>query len=82
MLILYALGQLQNHKPRLLSYSQVRNQLKELLIEFGPHRKSYYPEQPFARLVNDGIWNLNVVLEISDIHDSCLIKNDVKGGFR
>jgi putative restriction endonuclease len=54
LLILYALGQLQANKS-LLPYEQVREKLKKLLIEFGPHRKSYHPEEPFVRLANDGI---------------------------
>ena len=40
LLILYALGKIQQGKPRMLPYKQVRLDLKELLIEFGPDRKS------------------------------------------
>lgn len=60
LLILYSIGQLQRGMPRLIEYSKARDTLKELLIDFGPLRKSYHPEQPFVRLVNDKIWDLSV----------------------
>src|ERR1700687_4129310 len=49
LLILYALAQLQRGET-VLPYIQVREKLKRLLIEFGPVRKSYHPEEPFVRL--------------------------------
>lgn len=42
-----------------LSFLETEEKLKELLMEFGPSRKSYHPEEPFARLTNDGIWLLD-----------------------
>ncbi len=81
LLILYALGQLQNNGARLLSYQDVKGRLKYLLKEFGPHRQSYHPEHPFVRLTNDGIWNLNVDLGLVHIKDRWLLDNEVAGGF-
>ncbi|MTI82653.1 MAG: restriction endonuclease [Firmicutes bacterium] len=81
LLILYALGQLQNDGPRLLSYQDVKARLKYLLKEFGPHRQSYHPEHPFVRLTNDGIWNLNADPDLVHIKDRWLLDNDVAGGF-
>lgn len=80
LLILYALGKIQQGKPRMLPYKQVRLDLKELLIEFGPLRKSYHPEQPFVRLANDGIWELDKKTQKKP-NNMQLLLNDVNGGF-
>jgi putative restriction endonuclease len=42
-----------------LSFGETEEKLSDLLQEFGPTRKSYHPEEPFARLSNDGIWVLS-----------------------
>ncbi|AHF06016.1 restriction endonuclease [Desulfitobacterium metallireducens DSM 15288] len=81
LLILLALGQLQSRNKQSLYYEEVRELLKELLVEFGPSRKSYHPEQPFVRLANDGIWELNTSVKRDDIKDSWLMKHQVVGGF-
>lgn len=82
LLILYALGQLQSRKARFLPYNEVRIALKNLLIEFGPLRKSYHPEEPFVRLVRDGIWNLSTSIDNTIINDKWLLGNGVAGGFK
>lgn len=79
LLVLYALAKLQSTQERLLPYSDVREKLTELLIEFGPKRKSYHPEQPFVRLQNDGIWEVNKP-EVEPNNRKLLIGN-VYGGF-
>jgi len=81
LLLLYAMGQLQSKKSRFLPYEEVRKKLRNLLIEFGPSRKSYYPEQPFVRLVNDGIWKLSTSVSTDNIKDRWLLNNCVSGGF-
>jgi putative restriction endonuclease len=81
LLILLALGQLQTKQTRFLPYEEVRNSLKNLLIEFGPKRQSYHPEQPFVRLSNDGIWDLNTSVNRENIKDKWLLKHGVVGGF-
>lgn len=81
LLILYALGRLQDRSSKLLSYEDVRNKLKDLLKEFGPKRKSYHPEEPFIRLTKDGIWSLSVDPSTVDISDKWLLTNGIHGGF-
>lgn len=87
LLLLYALGRCLNDGERLLPYSEVDEQLKPLLLEFGPERKSCHTEYPFQRLANDGIWELrnaeNLVARASnsDIKKSELLKHHVEGGF-
>ncbi|MBM3262621.1 MAG: HNH endonuclease [candidate division Zixibacteria bacterium] len=56
LLLLLALAQLQRKSGRSLSYCNVEPRLRQLLLEFGPRRKTQHPEHPFWRLQNDGIW--------------------------
>ncbi|ABR48302.1 conserved hypothetical protein [Alkaliphilus metalliredigens QYMF] len=81
LLILLALGQLYAKKTQHLPYEEIREPLKDLLIEFGPTRQSYHPEHPFVRLTNDGIWNLNVLVKNSNIRGKWLLDHNVVGGF-
>jgi len=53
LLALYAIGRMLQGEGRLISYADVDRDLKKLLIEFGPTRKTYHPEYPFWRLQND-----------------------------
>ncbi|RKD24549.1 restriction endonuclease [Ammoniphilus oxalaticus] len=80
--ILYALGRLQNENTREFHYEEAREKLTNLLMEFGPPRKSYHPEQPFVRLQGDGIWKLNQRVDRPQIKNRYLIENDVIGGFK
>lgn len=81
LLILYTLGELQKGDSRLIPYRDAREKLKELLIEFGPLRSSYHPEQPFVRLINDGIWELSTPINTSKFTNKQLIENEVSAGF-
>lgn len=81
LLILYALGQLQNKGVRFIKYDEAREHLTDLLKEFGPYRRVYRPEHPFVRLSHDGIWALSSNVKEEDITNSKLIKNDIYGGF-
>jgi len=84
LLILYALAKLQNENQQWLSYEDASEDLRKLLVDFGPNRRSHYPEQPFVRLSNDQIWQLNVPYESidrNDIKDKWLKANHVSGGF-
>ncbi|MCI3921065.1 HNH endonuclease [Paenibacillus sp. TRM 82003] len=81
LLILYALGQLTNNKKFSLPYEEVREELKSLLIEFGPARKSYHPEEPFVRLERDGIWEIDAISDMPSPNDKKLLQAGVTGGF-
>ncbi|MCA1292223.1 HNH endonuclease [Paenibacillus sp. alder61] len=80
LLILLAFAQLQQNNRSLL-YELVRGKLKRLLIEFGPSRKSYHPEEPFVRLTTDGIWRLSETIDKRHFSDKKLVKDRVEGGF-
>lgn len=85
LLILYALGRIQNY-GRLLSYNNINEDIKNLLKDFGPSRKSYRPEFPFWRLRNDGVWEVTntdgiIVNKSGDVRKTELIKRNARGGF-
>lgn len=84
LLLLYALGRMQNGENRFIPYQEVKEKLTSLLIEYGPKRQSYHPEEPFVRLSNDGIWDLNSPAEINtkNPNNGYLLKNHVSGGFK
>ncbi|MBF0231907.1 MAG: HNH endonuclease [Desulfamplus sp.] len=87
LLILLTIAHCIQSKNRLISFSEIYQKLKELLIEFGPMRKSYRPEYPFWRLQHDGLWELTNTSDFAsqigkgDAKKSDLIKFDVHGGF-
>ncbi|MDX8289333.1 HNH endonuclease [Metabacillus indicus] len=81
LLILLALGQVQNENKRFISYEFTRGKLTELLREFGPIRKSYHPEEPFVRLKRDGIWILDKEVNEKSPSNRQLLNDDVAGGF-
>jgi hypothetical protein len=82
LLLLLALAELQAN-TRIIDYSSVKDKLTNLLIEFGPKRKSHRPEQPFVRPSNDGIWNLqsDVAFDRRNPKNHILQKHNVSGGF-
>ncbi len=87
LLVLYALGRCLQDADRLTSFSVIDPDLRELLIEFGPQRRSYHTEYPFWRLQNDGIWELTNTENVqarksnTDANKSDLVRYDVHGGF-
>lgn len=79
--ILYALGRYYQDQVSILPYELVRDDIAMLLKEFGPKRKAYYPEQPFVRLENDGLWTLNQAVKREQIRNRWLCENEITGGF-
>ena len=59
LLLLLALGRLQQGKKRLALYDRdIRDRLHDLLRSFGPSRRSYRPEYPFWHLRSDELWEI------------------------
>ncbi|GAU78659.1 phosphorothioated DNA-binding restriction endonuclease [Fusibacter sp. 3D3] len=81
LLILLALARIKNGQTELVLFSEIRDPLEQLLKDFGPNRQSYHPEQPFVRLINDGIWQLDRARKDIEIKNNWLIQNQIKGGF-
>ncbi|MFJ5926890.1 phosphorothioated DNA-binding restriction endonuclease [Kitasatospora sp. NPDC092948] len=57
LLLLYALGSHQQDAGRELRYSAVEQDLKRLLVEYGPAHPTT-PAYPFHHLVSDGVWEV------------------------
>ena len=57
LLLLLALTRLVTDGSRFLTYQEVEPVLTSLLVDFGPKRQSHNPQEPFRRLVNDGLWD-------------------------
>ncbi|MCG9553306.1 HNH endonuclease [Vibrio sp. Isolate32] len=90
LMLLYALSQYKQGHERLFQFEkEVDNQVKELLVQYGPSRKAYHPEYPFWRLANekDPFWELKNGEECiprksnTDPKKSELIKYNVMAGF-
>lgn len=88
LMLLYALSEYKKGHERLFHFeTEVDQQLKELLIQYGPFRKAYHPEYPFWRLVNDGFWEIKNGEECiprksnTDPKKSELVKFNVLAGF-
>lgn len=58
LLVLYALGRWQRGLTE-VRFREAEDDLRRLLREFGPERKSDHPEEPFWRLQNDGVWTVD-----------------------
>lgn len=58
LLLLWTLARLQRGEPRLAPFEEIEEPLRELLIDFGPPRKSFHPEYPFWHLRSDKIWEI------------------------
>ncbi len=84
LLLLYTLGRLTRGESRLMAYAEVKEDLKKLLMEFGPYRQTHSPSYPFIRLTNDGIWELKGIEKLNttkDWSDRELLDNQTTGGF-
>lgn len=86
LMLLLALTRLANDSTALLKYEEVEPLLTKLLIDFGPIRPSHNPQEPFRRLVNDGIWQLRdshsvVIDEPLRFSPTEMKKHGVQGGF-
>lgn len=57
LLLLYALGSYQRDSEGELRYSAVEEDLKRLLVEYGPSHPTT-PAYPFHHLVSDGVWEV------------------------
>jgi putative restriction endonuclease len=86
LLVLYALGRLLQG-DRWLLFSDIENDIKNLLIEFGPPRKSHHPEYPFWHLQSDNVWvvpeanELEMRQSASNPPKTELWKKEARGGF-
>ncbi len=88
LLLLLALAEIQRG-VRWISYPDLEPKLKQLLADFGPHRKSFHPEYPFWHLKTDGLWELqdeeaiqNRSNTAGNIPVTVLRESNAKAGFK
>ncbi|HCD5199124.1 TPA: HNH endonuclease [Vibrio parahaemolyticus] len=90
LMLLHALSQYKQGHQRLFRFEdEVYQQVKELLVQYGPAKKVYHPEYPFWRLANEKepFWELINGEECiprksnTDPKKSELIKFNVMAGF-
>jgi len=89
LLILLALAKLQQTKTQYIPYETIDNELRELLIDFGPLRKRYQPDLPFFHLRHDNLWEIKghtpkeveYLKTISKPERKYFLENKIMGGF-
>lgn len=88
LLLLYVLSQYKAGHPRLFNYGlEIHVPLTRLLKEFGPKRRTDYPNMPFWRLRTDGFWEIANAEGYKPRRGNTqptkkeLIDNQVAGGF-
>ncbi|HCH3650858.1 TPA: HNH endonuclease [Vibrio parahaemolyticus] len=90
LMLLYALSEYKQGHQRLFRFEdEVDQQVRDLLVQYGPTRKAYHPEYPFWRLANEKepFWELINGEECiprksnTDPKKSELIKYNVMAGF-
>ncbi|WP_445665532.1 phosphorothioated DNA-binding restriction endonuclease [Fodinibius sp. AD559] len=86
LLVILALGYLQNHGQRLLPYKMIEGELERLLEEFGTPRNASNTHYPFWRLRNDGIWEVEGGTELTlnssgGVRKTELRNKDIRAGF-
>ncbi|MBT8123626.1 MAG: HNH endonuclease [Gammaproteobacteria bacterium] len=93
LLLLLSLAAILRGDERLTSYKNIKEQLEQLLRDFGPPRQSTHPEYPFWRLQNDGeFWEIpekelaikarGERIRTGDVPSSVLLDINARGGFR
>lgn len=86
LLVLYALGRLTQGDHWLL-FSDIEDDVTDLLIEFGPPRQSHHPEYPFWHLQSDDVWivpeadSLEMRQSASNPPKTELREKEARGGF-
>lgn len=86
LLVLLAIGFLQNKDQRLIPYNIADNKLERLLVEFGTPRNAKNTHYPFWRLRKEKIWEIPKENELlvnnsGDVRKTELREKNIKGGF-
>lgn len=86
LLLLLALGDASQRRPRQSTFAEVEPRLRQLLVRFGPPRKAHHSEFPFVRLGNDGVWDVTQFEDLprnrsGDVSRKYLIDHGIAAGF-
>ncbi|MCJ8166178.1 HNH endonuclease [Pontibacter sp. E15-1] len=82
--MLLALGEIQRGNKGFIPYSTIEPKLKDLLLDFGPQRKTQYPNLPFTKLANDKLWQFDKpqLLDTKQDYSSRFLRDhDLQGKF-
>ncbi len=60
MLAIWVIGRCLADKPRMVAFNSVDAELTKLIRLFGPHHGSVPTEQPFWRMQNDDVWEVDI----------------------
>jgi putative restriction endonuclease len=85
LLLLLALANLQQGKPRLMSFGEIEDKLEEVITAFGPNRPPH-PEYPFWHLRSEKIWEVPQSYTVpttssGDADRKYLRDHKIQGGF-
>ena len=83
LLVLLMLGRVRLDRPRLTTFLDIEDELRTLLIDFGPPRPPH-PEYPFWHLQTDGIWELPGAADLDRAPGdtpSLTVTRQLEGGF-
>jgi putative restriction endonuclease len=87
LLVLLAISKYLHGSERLIPYGEIHEKLKELLMNYGPVRRSYHPELPYWYLQSDGLWEITNIdastVRIGNVtpKSKLFIENSSSGGF-
>lgn len=59
LLLLLALRRMLQGRPRLATYTEIKEELRPLLKQFNGQVATQHPEQPFTFLENDDLWEIS-----------------------
>lgn len=78
MLLLYILSQYKAGHSHLFNYGlEIHEPLTRLLKEFGPKRRTDYPNMPFWRLRADGFWELRMRKAVNPVEATPAYKKEL-----
>jgi putative restriction endonuclease len=86
LLLLLAVARATQGKPRLATFREINEPLRDLLERYGPPRRHYCPEYPFWFLQSDGLWEVVGSDALprrkggKGVSRTVLLKNNVAGG--
>jgi putative restriction endonuclease len=84
LLMLLALGEIQRGNTDYIPFISIEPKLKDLLLDFGPQRKTLYPNLPFTKLANDKLWQFDKpeLLDTKQDYSSKFLRDhDLQGKF-
>lgn len=84
LMLLLALGRLQQGYPRLVKFADIEEELVKLMTDFGPPRRPR-PEYPFWHLRSSALWDIpkqeTIPTQSGSASRKYLREQNIEGGF-